>query len=103
MMDKDYSFDLRTQKASGGISVTQDVNPHLEWAKYMRENTKTGAQFRKREDTGFKPFCNIPDTVALDIATKYHINVHSDQCTRDDLKVVKSIIKRDYPMLMYFN
>ena len=68
-MDKDYSFDLRTKKVSGGISVTQDVNSHLEWAKYMRENTKTGAQFRKRADTGYKPFCNIPDTVALDIAT----------------------------------
>nr|QPI16476.1 MAG: hypothetical protein NIOZUU157_00375 [Virus NIOZ-UU157] len=94
---------MRVKKVSGGIDVTQDVSPHLEWAKYMRENTKTQAQFRKRADTGFKPFCAIPDSVALDILSKYHINIHSANCTKDDLKVVKSIIKRDYPQLMYFH
>jgi hypothetical protein len=101
MMDKDYSFDMRAKKVSGGIAVTQDVNPHLEWAKHMREITNS--TFRKRADTVFKAFCNIPDSVALDIMTKYHINIHSSECTKDDFKVVKSIIKRDYPQLMYFH
>ncbi len=100
-MDKDYKFDLRTKKVSGGIAVTQDVNSHLEWAKHMREITSNS--FRKKVDTGFKPFCNIPDSVALDILTKYHINIHSAECTKDDFKIVKSIIKRDYPHLLYFN
>jgi len=53
-MDKDYSFDLRTKKVSGGIGVTQDVSDHLEWAKHMRE--LTSGSFRKKADTGFKPF-----------------------------------------------
>ena len=70
----------------GGIAVTQDVNSHLEWAKHMREITSNS--FRKKVDTGFKPFCNIPDSVALDILTKYHINIHSAECTKDDFKVV---------------
>jgi hypothetical protein len=55
-MDDKYSFDIRTKKVSGGIDVTQDVSPHLEWAKYMRENTKGLNQFRQKADTGFKPF-----------------------------------------------
>ena len=100
-MDNKYSFDMRTKKVSGGIAVTQDVNPHLEWAKHMREVTQSS--FRKKADTGFKPFCTIPDSVALDIMTKYHINIHDADCTKDDLKKVKSIIKRDYPQLMYFH
>jgi len=100
-MDKDYKFDLRTKKVSGGIAVSQDVSSHLEWAKYMRSATQS--KFRRKEDTGFKAFCNIPDSVALDIMTRYHINIHSGNCTRDDWKVVKSIIKRDYPQLMYFH
>jgi|TARA_B110000046_G_C12756232_1_gene298862 hypothetical protein len=102
-MDDKYSFDIRTKKVSGGIDVTQDVSPHLEWAKYMRENTKGLNQFRQKADTGFKPFCTIPDSVALDIMTRYHVNIHSSECTKDDLRVVKSIIKRDYPQLMYFH
>jgi hypothetical protein len=100
-MDKKHTFDLRTKKVSGGIEVTQDVSTHLAWAKHMREATQT--KFRQRQDTGFKPFCNIPDSVALDIMTKHHINIHDNECSRDDLKVVKSIIKRDYPHLLYFN
>jgi hypothetical protein len=100
-MDKDYSFDLRTKIGNDGVGVTQDVSEHLEWAKYMREATKSS--YRQKVDTGFKPFCNIPDSVALDIMSKYHINIHSGNCTRDDWKVVKSIIKRDYPQLMYFH
>jgi hypothetical protein len=100
-MDKDYKFDLRTRKVSGGIAVTQDVNPHLEYAKHMREVHKSA--FRSKADTGFKPFCTIPDSVALDIHTKYGINIHDTECTKDDLKKVKTIIKRDYPHLMYFH
>ena len=100
-MDDKYSFDLRTKKVSGGIGVTQDVSSHLEWAKHMREATQSS--FRKRVDTGFKPFCTIPDSVALDIMTKHHINIHDAECTKDDLKKVKLIIKRDYPHLLYFN
>ena len=100
-MDKKHSFDMRTKKVSGGIAVTQDVSTHLDWAKHMREVTQSS--FRKKADTGFKPFCTIPDSVALDIMTKYHINIHDADCTKDDLKKVKSIIKRDYPQLMYFH
>jgi len=100
-MDKDYKFDMRTKKVSGGIAVTQDVNPHLEWARHMREATSN--RFRAKSDTGFKAFCTIPDSVALDIMTKYHINIHDNECTKDDLKKVKLIMKRDYPHLLYFH
>ncbi len=53
-MDKDYSFDLRTRIGNDGVGVTQDVSEHLEWAKHMREITKSS--YRQKVDTGFKPF-----------------------------------------------
>ena len=85
----DFQLDFR--------EVTQDVSSHLEWAKQMRETKSSRNNFSH----GFKPFCNIPDSVSLELMSKYGINIHSNQKDRDALKRVKSIIKRDYPHLMY--
>jgi len=94
-MDDKYSFDMRVKQLGERLEVTQNVNPHLEWAKLQRELSKGN-----RMDRGFKPYCNIPDSVSLDIMTKYGINIHGD-CDKDDLKKVKQIIKQDYSALMY--
>ena len=96
-MNNEYSFDMRVQKTGDRLEVTQDVSSHLEWAKAQRERSN-----HNRLDRGFKPYCNIPDSVSLDIMTKYGINIH-DGCDKDDLKMVKQIIKRDYPALMYYH
>jgi len=84
-------------KEDGFREVTQDVSTHLEWAKQQRELNK----YRESFSHGFKPFCNIPDSVSLELMSKYGINIHSNQTDKDALKRVKTIIKRDYPHLMY--
>tara|TARA_B100000745_G_C19964194_1_gene326066 strand:+ start:144 stop:494 length:351 start_codon:yes stop_codon:yes gene_type:complete len=100
---KNFEYDLtntmRITKAKddGFREVTQDVSTHLEWAKQMRETESARNNFSH----GFKPFCNIPDSVSLELMSKYGINIHDNQTDRDALKKVKSIIKRDYPHLMY--
>ena len=100
---KNFEYDLtntmRITKATndGFREVTQDVSSHLEWAKEMRATESARNSFSH----GFKPFCNIPDSVSLELMSKYGINIHSNQKDRDALKKVKSIIKRDYPHLMY--
>ena len=96
-MDNNYRFDLSVRSNKHGIEVGQDVTDHLDWAKYQREMSKKS----KAANHGFKPYCNIPDSVSLDIMTKYGINIHG-QCDKDDLQKVKQIIKRDYPALMYY-
>ena len=90
---------MRVTKAKddGFREVTQDVSSHLEWAKHMRELESA----RKSFSSGFKPFCNIPDSVSLELMSKYGINIHNNQTDKDALKKVKQIIKRDYPHLMY--
>ena len=95
-MDNKYSFDLKVKRTGERLEITQDVSSHLDWAKDQREISK-----QSRLDRGFKPYCNIPDSVSLDIMTKYGINIH-DGCNKDDLKRVKQIIKQDYPALMYY-
>jgi len=95
-MDNKHSFDIKVKKIGERFDVTQDVSSHLDWAKDQRERSKYD-----RLDRGFKPYCNIPDSVSLDIMTKYGINIH-DGCNKDDLKRVKQIIKQDYPALMYY-
>ena len=100
---KDFEYDLtntmRITKATndGFREVTQDVSSHLEWAKEMRATESASNNFSH----GFKPFCNIPDSVSLELMSKYGINIHSNQTDRDAFRKVKSIIKRDYPHLMY--
>ena len=100
---KNFEYDLtntmRVTKAKedGFREVTQDVSSHLEWAKEMRAMKSARNNFSH----AFKPFCNIPDSVSLELMSKYGINIHDNQTDRDALKKVKSIIKRDYPHLMY--
>ena len=91
---KDYHVNIK----SGGIGVTQDIAPHLEWAKYQREINKG-----HRPDTGFRPLCNIPDTVALDIMTKHRINIHDENIQPDEMRRFKQITRQEYPYLMYNN
>ena len=95
-MDNKHSFDMQVKKTGDRLEVTQDVSSHLDWAKDQRERSR-----HARLDRGFKPYCNIPDSVSLDIMTKHGINIHGN-CNKDDLKKVKQIIKRDYPALMYY-
>ena len=94
-MDNKHSFDIKVKRTGERLDVTQDVSSHLDWAKDQRERSK-----HARLDRGLKPYCNIPDSVSLDIMTKYGINIHGE-CDKDDLKKVKQIIKQDYSALMY--
>ena len=89
-----------------------------EFEQKLYQNWETNGLFKPRESrTGEQFYIPIPPpnvtgvlhlghaltSTLQDIMTRYHINIHSAECTKDDFKVVKSIIKRDYPHLLYFN
>jgi len=77
------------------IQVAQNIEPHLAWAKQLREGNRH-SRYSKKSDTGFKPYCNVPDSVALDIMTKYRLNLHDPNIQPEDLKKIKRIIKQEY-------
>lgn len=97
MITDKLAHDYTVHVDDSGIGVTQDISGHLEWAKQQRERSKS-----KRVDSGMKPYCNVPDSVALDIMTKYHINIHDENIQPEDMRKFKTIIKTKYPYLMYY-
>ena len=80
--------------------VEQDVTQILEEAKRDREN----AQYNRKRDLGYKKAFTIPDIVAIELLSKYDIDVHHPDFMRDQDKLKKLfyIIKTEYPHLMAY-
>ena len=76
--------------------IYQDEKPFLEQAKMDRETQK--------EVNGFKKFATIPDVVAIEILTKYGIDIHDPNTMSDSdkMKKFKKIIQQDYKYLLAF-
>jgi len=78
-----------------GWQVKQDIQPFIDDAKNHREQG-----FNKKSH--YRKFASIPDVVAIEIATKYGVNIH-DPATASDkdlMKKFKKIIIEDYPYLL---
>ena len=99
MIDEYLFKDYHVHIDKSGMQITQDIEPHLKWAQEQRRISRSTG---KKLDTGFKPYCNVPDSIALDIMTKYHINIHDVNIQPEDMRKFKRIIKTVYPHLMYF-
>jgi|SaaInlStandDraft_4_1057021.scaffolds.fasta_scaffold24558_3 hypothetical protein len=102
MMNENLFKGYNVNIDKSGIGVTQDISGHLAYAKSLREENRTHNRYAKKADTGFKPFCNVPDTVALDVMTKYGINIHDENIQPEEMRKFKHIMKFKYPHLMYY-
>lgn len=85
--------------ATGGVStwsMTQDVQPFLEAAKYDRETQK------KDKVNGMQKFATVPDVVALDIKQKWGLDLHDPTFMhdKDSLAKLMLIIRQEYPYLL---
>ena len=82
-------------KEGRGVA-TQEISDYLDYAKDMRSVRQN---FDK---TTMRSFAIIPDIVAIDIYTKYGIDVHSDDFIKHPAAVnkLKRIIKQEYPKLL---
>jgi hypothetical protein len=85
--------------ATGGEStwsMTQDVRPFLEAAKYDRETQK------KDKVNGMQKFATVPDVVAIDIKQKWGLDLHDPAFMqdKDSLARLMLIIRQDYPYLL---
>ena len=78
-----------------GVGVaTQDVQGYLDYAQDMRSANTS--------QTTMKSFAIIPDIVAIDIMTKYGIDIHSPETLKYPALIAKfkRIIKEEYPKLL---
>ena len=51
----------------------------------------------------FRSFAIIPDIVAIDIKTKFGIDVHNSQNSAEKLQKIKNIVIQNYPQLLTGN
>jgi len=104
MLEKKFKHDAADGALSGIIGfedtkthrrVSQDIKPILDEVKEER-----AAGFNRKAN--YRKFASIPDVVAIEIATKYGINIHNDETIRDqsEMKKFRNIIIREYPYLL---
>jgi len=92
------SFLVKTDNAN--YELEQNVNAYKEYAAQQREMDSVSHNGRM-----YRSFAIIPDIVAIDILTKYDIDVHSPEFMSDpaQLRKLKQIIDSDYPLLKTSN
>lgn len=98
-----YNPDSFTVKLRGDdtFRLEQSLTPYLEHAELQR---KLDAD-NPRTTRNFRSFAIIPDIVAIDILTKYGINIHAPEFMSDDAqkKRFRQIVMTEYPKLMTSN
>jgi hypothetical protein len=100
-LSQDYninSFTVRTNEKD--FKLEQNVAHYREYAHEQRLKDEQ-AQSNRR----YRSFAIIPDIVAIDILTKYGIDIHAPDFMNfpELVKKFKSIIMTDYPLLLTSN
>jgi hypothetical protein len=92
------SFKVQTD--NNNFKLEQDVQAYKEYAAQQREADSASSGTRT-----YRSFAIIPDIVAIDILTKYGIDVHSPDFMSDpaSMRKLKQIIDSDYPALKTSN
>ena len=90
-----HSFTVKESKDD--FRLEQDIQAYKDFATESRQASEYfggGKQYRS--------FAIIPDIVAIDILTKYQIDIHSADFMSNPalIRRVKEIIKTDYPALL---
>lgn len=80
--------------------LEQDVTAYKNYAAQQRELDTIA-----RNGRTYRSFAIIPDIVAIDILTKYGLDIHGAEFMSDpaSLRKLKQIIETDYPLLKTSN
>ena len=72
----------------------EDIQGYLDYAHVVRRDS-----INKTSQT-MRSFCVVPDIIAVDILTKFGININNPELDQQDLNKFKSIVKKHYPKLL---
>lgn len=84
----------------GEFRATQDVTPYLDYAKQSRARAN---ELFANQKQNFRSFAIIPDIVAVDMKTKFNVDVHNPQNSAEDLQKIKNLVISNYPQLLTGN
>jgi len=92
------SFKVATDESN--FKLEQNVEAYKDYAAQQREVDSLSSNGKT-----YRSFAIIPDIVAIDILTKYNIDVHSPEFMSDltQVRKLKQIIESDYPLLKTSN
>jgi len=92
------SFTVKTDATH--FELEQDITPYKEYAAQSRQAHWDNRMSQNK--THWKPFATIPDIVAIEILTKYGLNIHDPEFGHDTAgkKKLVGIIKSDYAYLL---
>tara|TARA_R110000737_G_scaffold86001_1_gene118519 strand:- start:700 stop:1035 length:336 start_codon:yes stop_codon:yes gene_type:complete len=89
------SFDVTTEGSR--FTLSQDINAYRQYAKESRDLYEVA-----KKKSHYRSFAIIPDIVAIDILTKYQIDINASDFMSDKALVarLKRIIISEYPDLL---
>lgn len=95
------SFDVHTYLDSKDFKIVQDVSSYITYAEQQRELDA----HHRTPGTHYRSSFIIPDIVAIDILTKYGIDIHAPEFMSDPTAKarVKHIVHTEYPKLLTSN
>jgi len=96
--DNANSFFVKTDEKD--YRLEQDIQAYKDYANQQRQQDSLSISNRQ-----YRSFAIIPDIVAIDILTKYGMDIHSPEFMSDpaQLRRLKQIIETDYPLLKTSN
>lgn len=100
-VDAAMSMQALTYLDSKNFQVVQDVTSYLDYAAQQRELDA----HHRTPGTHYRSSFIMPDIVAIDILTRYGIDVHSPNFMHDPtaFRKVKEIVRTEYPKLLTSN
>jgi len=84
----------------GEFAAEQDISAYVDYAKNSRAESK--ALFANQK-TQYRSFAIIPDIVAVDIMTKFHLDVNAHDNGQEEMQKIRKIIIDNYPQLLTGN
>jgi len=92
------SFTVATDAKN--FRLNQDITPYLQHAAESRE--KQWDNRHNLHKSHWRPAFTLPDIVAIDILTKYKLDVHAPNFNSNPAngKRLLAIVKSDYPYLL---
>lgn len=89
-----------TYGSNGEFRATQDISAYVDYASASRAQANSLFQNQK---TNYRSFAIIPDIVAVDIMTKFGIDVHAKDNGQSELQKIRKIVIDNYPALLTGN
>jgi len=96
--DNKNSFQVKTDEKD--FKLEQNVQAYKDYAALSREQDSIASNGRT-----YRSFAIIPDIVAIDMLTKYGLDIHSPDFMSNpaNLRKLKQVIESDYPLLKTSN